>query len=114
MHRPMSRRGFLAAAGASASAFTIVPGRALGLGGNVAANSRINVAFIGVGSQGLRVMCDFLEQPDVQAVAVADPVRSAANYPPVGQERVPQPRPQAPGRRFGLGMAEPERPDAPA
>ena len=52
----MHRRGFLAAAGAAASAFTIVPGRALGYGGGVAANSRINVAFIGVGSQGLRVM----------------------------------------------------------
>ena len=39
------------------------PARALGLGGNVAANSRINVAFIGVGSQGLRVMCDFLGSP---------------------------------------------------
>jgi len=75
----VNRRGFLSAVGA-ASAFTIVPGRALGLGGHVAASSRINLAFIGVGSQGLRVMCDFLEQPDVQAVAVADPVRSAANY----------------------------------
>lgn len=75
-----TRRGFLAAAGASASAFTIVPGRALGFDGGVAANSRINIAFIGVGSQGLRVMFEFLAHPDVQAVAVADPVRSAANY----------------------------------
>jgi predicted dehydrogenase len=75
--RDIHRRGFL---GASAAAFTIVPGRALGLGGAVAANSRINVAFIGVGSQGLRVMFDFLAFPEVQAVAVADPVRSSANY----------------------------------
>jgi predicted dehydrogenase len=75
----VNRRGLLAA-GSAVWAFLFVPGRALGLGGEVAANSRINLAFIGVGSQGLRVMCDFLEQPDVQAVAVADPVRSAANY----------------------------------
>lgn len=78
-----SRRGFLAAAaGASATAFTIVPSHVLGAGGGgvVAPNSRINVAFIGVGSQGLRVMFDFLAQPDLQAVAVCDPVRSAANY----------------------------------
>ncbi|WP_435009558.1 Gfo/Idh/MocA family protein [Tundrisphaera lichenicola] len=74
------RRAFLAAAGAAASAFTIVPARALGRSGAVAANSRINVGFIGVGSQGLRVMFDFLAYPDVQAVAVADPVRSASNY----------------------------------
>ena len=76
----MHRRGFLASAGSAATAFTIVSSRALGREGAVAANSRINVAFIGVGSQGLRVMFDFLAYPDVQAVAVADPVRSAANY----------------------------------
>ncbi len=76
----ISRRGFLATAGTTAAAFTIVPSHVLGRGGAVAANSRINVAFIGTGSQGLRVMFDFLEQPDLQAVAVCDPVRSAANY----------------------------------
>jgi predicted dehydrogenase len=74
-----NRRGFLRAAGAAA-AFTIVPGRVLGKGGTVAANSRINVAFIGVGSQGLRVMTGFLAHPELQAVAVCDPVRTAANY----------------------------------
>ncbi len=74
-----SRRGFLAAAGAAA-AFTIVPDHALGRDGGVSANDRINVSFIGVGSQGLRVMIDFLTYSDVQAVAVCDPVRSAANY----------------------------------
>jgi predicted dehydrogenase len=76
----MNRRHFLSAAGTAAGAFAIVPGHVLGYGGAVAANSRINVAFIGVGSQGLRVMFDFLGYPDVQAVAVCDPVRSAANY----------------------------------
>jgi predicted dehydrogenase len=74
-----TRRGFLTAAG-TAAAFTIVPRHVLGGGGAVAANDRINVAFIGVGSQGLRVMFDFLAFPEVQAVAVCDPVRSAANY----------------------------------
>src|ERR1700736_3715735 len=76
----VNRRGFLAAAGTAAGTFTIVPAHALGRGGAVAPNDRINVGFIGVGSQGLRVMLDFLRYPDVQAVAVSDPVRSAANY----------------------------------
>lgn len=76
---PVSRRGFLAGAAAAAT-FTIVPSHVLGRGGAVAANSRINVAFLGVGSQGLRVMFDFLQHPDLQAVAVSDPVKSAANY----------------------------------
>ncbi len=61
----MNRRGFLATAGAATTAFTIVPAHVLGAGGGVAANSRINVAFIGVGSQGLRVMFDFLAYPGV-------------------------------------------------
>jgi predicted dehydrogenase len=36
-------------------------------------SEKINVSFIGVGSQGLRVMLNFLRQPDVQGVAVCDP-----------------------------------------
>jgi predicted dehydrogenase len=79
VERDISRRGFLASTG-TAAAFTIVPSHVLGRGGRVAANDRINVAFIGVGSQGLRVMCEFLAFPEVQAVAVCDPCRSAANY----------------------------------
>jgi predicted dehydrogenase len=42
---------------------------------------KLNIAFIGVGSQGLRVMLSFLRHDDVQAVAVCDPNRSSADYP---------------------------------
>ncbi|NUR56596.1 MAG: Gfo/Idh/MocA family oxidoreductase [Acidobacteria bacterium] len=76
----ISRRQFLGAAGA-ATGFTIVPRRVLGGRGQVAPSSKINVAFIGVGAQGLRVMLNFLRQPDVQGVAVCDPNKGSAGYP---------------------------------
>ena len=43
--------------------------------------SAANIAFIGVGSQGLRVMLRFLKEPDVQGVAVCDPNKASADYP---------------------------------
>lgn len=80
----ISRRRFLSTTAGSAVAFSLVPAGTLGRGGATAPNSRINIVFIGVGSQGLRVMLSFLKQPDVQAVAVCDPVREAADYPQWG------------------------------
>ena len=44
-------------------------------------SDKINIAFIGVGAQGLRVMLHFLREPDVQGVAVCDCNKSGANYP---------------------------------
>jgi predicted dehydrogenase len=59
----------------------IVPRHVLGGAGYVPPSDKINIAFIGVGSQGLRVMLDFLREPDVQAVAVCDPNQASADYP---------------------------------
>ena len=82
MEKPkrISRRKFLAASSAAA-AFTIVPRHVLGGGGNVPPSEKINIAFVGVGSQGLRVMLSFLKNPDVQAVSVCDPNKGSADYP---------------------------------
>lgn len=80
----VSRRKFLAAAGATAAAFTIVPRHVLGGAEHVPPSEKINVAFIGVGAQGLRVMLNFLRQPDVQGVAVCDPNKGSADYPQWG------------------------------
>jgi len=81
--KPISRRGFLGAAGAAG--LTILPRAVLGGQGQTPPSGRVNVAFIGVGSQGLRVMLDFLKHPDVHAVAVCDPVREANDYPQWGR-----------------------------
>ena len=76
----VSRRKFLAAAAAAATV-TIVPRSVLGGAGQVPPSGKIHIAFIGVGSQGLRVMLSFLRHDDVQAVAVCDPNQGSADYP---------------------------------
>ncbi len=70
-----TRRQFLrTAAGASAllAVPQIVPGSALGLSGAVAPSERIVMGGLGIGSRGGYDLGIFLEQPQVQFVAVAD------------------------------------------
>lgn len=77
----VSRRKFLTRTATATLGFSIVPRRVLGGAGYVAPSDKINIAFIGVGSQGLRVMLRFLREPDVHGVAVCDPNKSGANHP---------------------------------
>lgn len=77
----VSRRKFLGQTAAAAIGLSIIPRRVLGGAGYVPPSDKVNIAFIGVGSQGLRVMLRFLREPDVQAVAVCDPNKVSANYP---------------------------------
>ncbi len=79
--RSVSRRKFLAQTAAAAIGLSIVPRHVLGGTGYVPPSDKVNIAFIGVGAQGLRVMLRFLREPDVQGVAVCDPNKSSANYP---------------------------------
>src|ERR1700747_1667106 len=76
----LSRRNFLTQT-AAATGLTIVPRHVLGGIGYVAPSDKINIAFIGVGSQGFRVMLHLLREPDVQGVAVCDPNKSGATHP---------------------------------
>jgi predicted dehydrogenase len=78
---PVSRRNFLQQTVVAAIGLSIVPRRVLGGAGYVPPSDKVNIAFIGVGSQGLRVMLRFLKQPDVQGVAVCDPNKVSASYP---------------------------------
>jgi predicted dehydrogenase len=77
----VSRRNFLKKTAAAAMGFSIVPRWVLGGAGYIPPSEKVNIAFVGVGSQGLRVMLRFLRQPDVQAVAVCDPNKMSADYP---------------------------------
>src|SRR6266404_389527 len=77
----VSRRKFLGQAATAAIGLSIIPRRVLGGAGYVAPSDKVNIAFIGVGSQGLRVMLRFLGQPDVHGVAVCDPNKTGANHP---------------------------------
>ena len=77
----VTRRKFLRQSMGTAMAFSIVPRRVLGGPGFVPPSDRVNIAFIGVGSQGLRVMLHFLREPDVHGVAVCDVNKSSADHP---------------------------------
>src|SRR6185503_10187566 len=72
----VSRRRFLgsaaAAAGAAIAAPTIIPSSALGLDGTVAPSERVIVGGIGIGHRGTYDLGCFLEQKDVQFLAVCD------------------------------------------
>src|ERR1700676_1265982 len=77
----VSRQEFLGKTAAAAAGFSIVPRHVLGGAGFVPPSDKVNIAFIGVGAQGLRVMLHFLHEPDVQGVAVCDVNKSGADYP---------------------------------
>ncbi|MEI7728008.1 MAG: Gfo/Idh/MocA family oxidoreductase [Verrucomicrobiota bacterium] len=71
---PSSRRAFLQTVSAAAAvAPLVVPGRVLGLDGNVAPSNRITVGFIGTGRQTIYAnIPGFLKEDDCQGVAVCD------------------------------------------
>jgi len=75
-----SRRDFLKYVGGVA-AFNIVPRYALGGDGNIPPSEKLNIACIGVGDQGTRVMTGYLKRPQVQVVAVCDVNEAGSNYP---------------------------------
>ena len=76
----MNRRKFLKCAAVSGAASTIVPRHVLGGAGHVAPSEKINFGYIGCGTQGLREMLEMLPMPEVQIVAVCDPVKDGADY----------------------------------
>jgi len=82
--KSVPRRKFIAQTSATAVGFTIVPRRVLGGTGYVPPSDKVNIAFIGVGAQGFRVMLHFLKEPDVQGVAVCDVNKSGSDYPQWG------------------------------
>ncbi|GAC1430565.1 MAG: Gfo/Idh/MocA family oxidoreductase [Terriglobales bacterium] len=65
----------------AALGFSIVPRHVLGGPGYTPPSDRVNIAFVGVGSQGLRVMLRFLREPDVLGVAVCDPNKTGDRHP---------------------------------
>ncbi len=71
----LTRRGFLTAtakAGALLAAPLILPASVLGRGGAVAPSERIVLGAIGIGGRGSYVLGCFMEEQDVQFVAICD------------------------------------------
>ena len=80
MKTKLTRRKFIATSGTAAAAFAIVPRHVLGGPGFVPPSEKVTLAYIGCGTQGLREMLMLLKIPDVQIIAVCDPVREGTNY----------------------------------
>jgi hypothetical protein len=76
----LSRRKFVQSGAAAATAMTILPRHVLGGAGTVAPSEKINVAYIGCGTQGIRELLRLLAVPEVQVVAVCDPVKDSRDY----------------------------------
>ena len=78
--KKINRREFLGSAATASLVFSIVPREVLGGPGFVAPSDRLNLAYIGCGTQGLREMSELLPNPNLQIVSVCDPNKSSANY----------------------------------
>jgi predicted dehydrogenase len=75
----MKRRNFITAT-AAAAGLTIIPRHVLGGTGYVAPSDKLNIACIGTGTQGTRVMLNLLKINDIQIVSIADPVKEDTRY----------------------------------
>ena len=76
----ISRRNLLMTGAAASAALTIVPRHVLGGPGFVAPSEKINLAYIGCGTQGIREMIGMLSVPDIRIAAVCDPVKGGHDY----------------------------------
>jgi predicted dehydrogenase len=83
-----SRRAFIGKVATAASAFTIVPRHVLGGAGYVPPSDMLNLACVGVGAQGTRVMMDFLKEQDVRVVSVCDVNRESSDYSEWGENEI--------------------------
>jgi len=68
---PLSRRRFIGGIALGSAAFSVLPARVLGLGGATSPNERLNIAGIGVGGQGGRVI-NQLESENIVALCDVD------------------------------------------
>ena len=81
--KSINRRQFIgqaSTASLSAMAFHIVPRHTLGGPGFLAPSDKLNLAYIGCGTQGLREMCELITNPKLQITTVCDPNKLSTNY----------------------------------
>jgi len=78
--KKINRRKFISNVAAVSAGFTIVPAHVLGGRNHIPPSDKINVAYIGLGTQGLRQLPALLQIPEVQLTAICDPQRKAIDY----------------------------------
>ena len=82
----LSRRKFVEMTAASAIGFTILPRHVLGGKNYIAPSDKITLAYIGVGTQGIRELLPLLESNLFHVVAVCDPNKEAVGYKDWGKD----------------------------
>lgn len=75
-----TRRSFVKTGATALAGISIVPRHVLGGPGFRPPSDKLALAFVGVGSQGMRVMMDFLRYDTVQGVTVVDVNKGSGNY----------------------------------
>src|SRR6478672_12845191 len=82
----ISRRKFVEMTAASAIGFTILPRHVLGGKNYIAPSDKITLAYIGVGTQGIRELLPLLASNQFHVVAVCDPNKEAVGYKDWGKD----------------------------
>lgn len=83
----ITRREFGMRTAASGLASSVLSGNVTAKPGRVAPNDRLNVALVGAGTQGLKLLDPWLLRPELQFVAVCDPNRESSDYPRWGKSK---------------------------
>src|SRR5688572_26895051 len=83
---PRIKRRKFVELGASAAVFSIVPRHVLGGRNFIPPSDKITLAYIGMGTQGIREMLPLLALPEFQVVAVCDPNKEARGYKDWGKD----------------------------
>ena len=76
----LDRRKFVEIVAASAIGFTIVPRHVLGGKNYVAPSDVVTLAYVGIGTQGIRELLPMLANPQIRVVSVCDPNKDAVGY----------------------------------
>lgn len=76
----LNRRKFIGMTATTALGFTIVPRHVLGGKNYVPPSDKITLAYIGMGTQGIRELLPLLAVPEIQVVTVCDPNKEARGY----------------------------------
>ncbi len=66
--------------GAIAATFNIVPRHVLGGPGHLLSSIRLNICFIGTGTQGLRILMNILPRKEIYVSSVCDANRDSQDY----------------------------------
>jgi hypothetical protein len=84
--KSFNRREFLGSATMASLAFTIVPRHVVGGPGYIPPSDKITLAYIGVGTQGIRELLPMLGEPGIQVTSVCDPSKEAKGYKDWGKD----------------------------